>query len=164
MNSHIEIIGKDLIAVNFQYVDLGYIKEMHFIETPGKTLKKVVTITEDGYFVINKMFDNKDYQQVVTTVKAIMTLKDADIYTKHGFCCWVRGIVPSGRQYTDEEALQVLKIKGCEDFWTLYQNLCEAEKKRRQVKKDWMKHHPFQNMKTFLTERVMKYGKHTSNN
>ena len=59
MNSHIEIIGKDLIAVNFQYVDLGYIKEMHFIETPGKTLKKVVTITEDGYFVINKMLTTK---------------------------------------------------------------------------------------------------------
>ncbi len=165
MNRHIEVIDKDLFAVNFDYVDMGYIKELSFIETPGRTLKKVATVTKDGSFVINKPFDNQAFDQVVRTVKAIMTLKDADFYTKHGFCCWVRGIVPSQIKYTDEQAMQVLKVKGCEDFWTIYQNLCEAEKLRRKVKKEWMQNHPLMSFKNFLKQKVVKNnGKHTDIN
>jgi len=165
VNSHIDVIDKDLIAVNFQYVAMGFIKELSFIDTPGKALKKVVTISENGSFVINKPSDNQDFQQVVRTVKAIMTLKDGDIYTKHGFCCWVRGVVPSNIQYTDEQAMQVLKIRGCEEFWTIYWNLCEAEKLRRNVKKEWMQNHPLLTFKDFLKEKLVKnYGKHTNTN
>ena len=164
MNSHIQIIDKDLLAVNFQYVNMGFIKELSFLDTPGKTLEKVATITENGAFVINKPFDNQDFQQVVRTVKAIMTLKDADIYTKHGFCCWVRGVVPSGIDYPDEAVMKLITVKGYEDFWTIYWNLCEAEKLRRKVKKEWMQKHPLMTMKNFLKEKVvLKNGKYRNN-
>lgn len=153
MNSHIDIIDKDLLAVNFEYVKMGFIKDLTYSEAPGSTVQKVVTIANNGAFIVNKTGSKQDFEQVVRMVKAIMNLKEAEIFKKQGFASWVSAFLPSGKQYTVDQAMQILKVKGFEGFWTIYWNLCEAEKTRRKVKKDWMKKHPLQTLKDFLKER-----------
>ena len=142
MNSHIEFINNNILAVNFYYVDMGFIQELHFLDNTNDTTKKIVTISENGLYAINKSFDKQDVQNIVEMLNAIIELNGKQLFTKQGFCDWIRRICPSVQNKTDEAIMKAVVEKQLENFWTIYQNLCKAEIKRRQVKKNWMHQHP----------------------
>lgn len=145
MNNYIEKIDRDLFAADFE-------KAAKFDCISKEAIKDIMTISKDGCFVINKPLDKNDYQVSIDFVRSIMQLEISDINTEHGFCKWIRGISSQLEKYPDESILKLRMVDTYKKFWIIYQNLCEAEAKRRALRKKWILSHPLVFLKGVFEE------------
>lgn len=81
-----------------------------------------------------------------------MQLNLSDINTERGFCMWIRGISSRLEKYSDEPILKLRTVDPYKKFWTVYQNLCAAEIKRRKLRKEWILNHPLAFLNEFINE------------
>lgn len=150
LENSIEKLDTDLFAVNFELVANGSIPDLCFYDTSKEAMKKIVTISEDGCFIINKPLDTKGFQDRIDFVKSIMRLNLSDIGTDHGFCEWIKGISSRFEKYPDQSILKLRTVDPYKEFWIIYQNLCEAETKRRKLRKEYILSHPLTILQEFL--------------
>ena len=141
MNANITKINDDIVAVNFGFMDAGFITELGIIEKQPSFHEgdvDALRITYDGRFILNKEVGSEVY---VKFIQAVMTLKDSELNTTKGFYKAIRHLFPkvfAGKP--DVMIMTTLKNEGCYvQNVTLFEVLSEWEQERRKVKKDWMK-------------------------
>lgn len=150
LENQIEKLDIDLYAVDFELVAKGLVNGLHFNNAFEVATKKIVSISEDGCFIINKSPDAKGFQHKIAVVKSIMQLDISDIFTEHGFCEWIKGISPQLEKYPDQSILKLRTVDPYKEFWIIYQNLCKAETKRRKLRKEYILSHPLTILQEFL--------------
>ena len=69
MNKNIEVINENLWAVNYNYVQVGYIQELTFNYKDNPD--RLACITNDGKIVLNKEYD---YSVYVPFREAVMNM------------------------------------------------------------------------------------------
>lgn len=139
MNKNIEVISEKVWAVNFNFVKVGYIKELTFKNQESTDCLAV--LTNDGTYILNKAVS---YSVYVPFIQAVMSLNIAELNSKHGFCKVIRTIVPSIKNMTDEQIIKFIwSDNSITGNWTIYQNLCKWESERRTVEKQYIKKHWF---------------------
>lgn len=146
MNKNIEVITENLWAVSYQFVNLGYIKELTF--NNGGQIARLGCLTDDGKIILNK---DLPYSVYVPFLKAVMQMEDSEIDTKHGFCNVIRKLINSSK--SDHEIMQLIWSDSTLTYdWTIYENLCNWERARRKVAKEYSKKHPVM----FLMKKIKK--------
>lgn len=156
MNKNIEVISENLWAVNFQFVKLGYIKELTFKNE--NSAKKLAVLSDDGKYIFNKEVNCSLY---IPFIQAIMTLNNVELMTKQGFCKVIRILFPKIKEWDDKKIMSFI----CSDSsiignWTIYQNLCVWEIDRRKVEKTWNRKHPIMAIYKKIRKGVKDNGKH----
>lgn len=135
MNKNIEVISEKIGAVNFHHVKMGYIKELKFEHANEDDF---ITIY-DGIYLLNKA---KNYSGYVPFIQAVITLNSAELGSKQGFCKVIRNIAPRIKKMTDDQIIKLIwSDNSITGNWTIYQNLCKWEIKRRTFEKQYIKKH-----------------------
>ena len=133
MNPNIKVINNDLWAVNFNYVEMEYIKELTFTKTNADDF---MAITGDGKILLNKAYD---LERSISIMTAVMSLPDDLLGTKQGFYVYMRKRIPKWEKKDDKWiglAIEYYNLEFQEDG---YKSACEWEKKRRSVKAEYIK-------------------------
>ncbi|MCT4686617.1 hypothetical protein [Vallitalea sp.] len=134
MNKNIEVINENLWVVNFDYVNMGYIKELSL---KNINESEYATFTQDGKVVLNK---NKPiYKDIVRYLSWLMKIPDNQLSCNEGFYGFYRCMNPETKYFSNEE---IKKIIGRIDFnriSKLYFNLCDIEIERRRIQQLFMK-------------------------
>lgn len=158
MNSNIEIINEDLMAVNFKYIENGYIKGFSFHD--AKSANSFAVITDDGKYMLNKVYD---YKSFIPFIQGIMNLKSKELFTKHGFCKVARSMGIGTEAIPDNLIMHVVsKSEKLMNSWTIYKDLCSQEAKRRKKKKEYKKRNSI--FKKNKMKGRWRNGKHTDIN
>ena len=128
MNANIRIIQEDLIAVNFNHVDFGYIKDIQL--QPGVNIKgKDATLSFDGILLLNKV--SPVYEVLLKMMPRVMKKSDELL----------------------RDAKNELDQQGCSDeYEVFYSSILGWEIKRRQVKAEYLK----QSTKETFKDRINK--------
>lgn len=136
MNGNIEVITENLWAVNFSFVKMNFIKELSF-NNKGDVFV-LAALRNDGKIVMNK---DLPYAVYVPWLKEIMQIEDSEIDTKHGFCNAIRRMTETNK--SDQEIMHMIWSDSTLTYnWTIYQNLCNWERTRRKVAKEYARKHP----------------------
>ena len=136
MNGNIEVITENLWAVNFSFVKMNFIKELSF-NNQGDVFV-LAALRNDGKIVMNK---DLPYAVYVPWLKEIMQIEDSEIDTKHGFCNAIRRMTETNK--SDQEIMHMIWSDSTLTYnWTIYQNLCNWERTRRKVAKEYARKHP----------------------
>lgn len=151
MNKNIEVITENLWAVNYSFVKMNFIKELSF-NNSGDVFA-LAGLTNNGKIVMNK---DLPYAPYLFWLKPIMQMKDSEIDTKHGFCNIVRTQMNSNM--TDQEIMRMIWEDSSLTFnWTVYDNLCNWERERRKVAKEYARQHPVMHL-LHKGKRLLKGG------
>ena len=128
MNANIKIIQEDLIAVNFNHVDFGYIKDIQV--QPGVDIKgKDATLSYDGILLLNKV--SPVYDVLLKMMPRVMKKSDELI----------------------RDAKKELDKKGClDEYEVFYSSILGWEIKRRSVKAEYLQ----QSTKETFKDRIIK--------
>lgn len=160
MNKNIEVISEKVWAVDFNFVKMGYIKELTFKNQESTDCLAV--LTNDGKYILNKAVSYSGY---VPFIQAVMTLNTTELNSKQGFCKVIRTIAPSIKKMTDDQIIKFIwSDNSITGNWTIYQNLCKWESERRTVEKQYIKKYWFLvGVKKLLKRMGVNYnGKYTN--
>ncbi len=140
MNPNIEVINENLWVVNFQYVGMGYIRELTFNDKA--TIDNGMTITNDGKLI----FDKSDalMMKYLPVMKAVMCFPDYLLNTERGFCVYVKTLAPKLDNLDNETLVKFLKGKDLyKPHAAIWETACKWEAERRKQKKLYTRKHWF---------------------
>ena len=146
MNKNIEVINENLWVVNFNHIELGYIKELSFEKTTGDDF---MTITEDGKIILNKAENNLD--RAIEILTLVMLLPDDLLGTKKGFYSFMRNRIPQWAKKEDKWIDLAVQYYNLDKQKDAYNSVSAWEKERRKVKADYIKRN-----KTTGINKIMK--------
>ena len=157
MNKNIEVINDKVWVVNFNFVKVGYIKELTFKNLESSD--RLAVLTNDGKYILNKAVD---YQSYLPFIHAVMSLTRTELNSKQGFCKVIRTIAPSIKQLTDDQIIKFIwSDNSITGNWTIYQNLCKWETERRTIENQYMKKYWFIiSIKQLFKRKGVKHGKY----
>ena len=134
MNRNIEVINENLWVVNFDYVKMGYIKELSF---PSNSGSDYGSLTDDGKLIVNSSIDH--YQDVIAYMTVIMQIPDELLESIHGFYSFMKLMVPKSEGFSDDEMEAFIQRMKLHETKKTYFNLAELEKKRRSIQREYIK-------------------------
>lgn len=134
MNKNIKVVNKGLWVFNFDYVKLGYIKEVVFNETESND---PMCLRNDGTWMINSNYP--DYHLLVPLIDAIIRLPDKLIKTRKGLIQVLKCMCPSMRKNTVDQIEKFITNYKLDSVVNSYHNMCDIELKRRKLKKEFKK-------------------------
>lgn len=144
MNKNIEVIDKDLWAVQFDFVKMDLIKEVIFT---GTSSLDYACLTNDGI-----------YQKYLPLIKEIMKLSDEHLEGKEEFYLVIKNVFPSLRDFSNEQIDQVIKQQNLDNTRNIIATISDMEKQRRKIKREYLKG----NKKTFdikgMINKIIKRG------
>lgn len=115
MNANIDIIQEDLVAVNFNYIDIGYIRDFSIL--PGASINgKDASLSEDGVIILNK--NSPVYEVLLKIMPRVMSKSDELLKI-------------SIQEFDNKSEL--------DDYERFYRCILGWEIKRRSVKVDYLK-------------------------
>lgn len=140
MNPNIRVFNENLWAVNYSYVQAGYIKELTFNTV---TPNDFITLTNDGKIVMN-LADDAAMKYILPILRVVMGFPDALLGTDKGFMIYMKAAIPSLEKYDYPDLVQVLQKA---DVYATKRNgfnaACKWEIERRKLhkqfrRKNWM--------------------------
>lgn len=134
MNQNIEVISKDLWAVNFDYITLGYIQE--FLSTNVQPTDHVIYMP-DGKVVLNK--NHKNFKAIKKYYSTLMEFPNQLLGTIHGYYHFVRKLVPNTNKLSDPQILALTKKVKLEDVEKFFYIFSDLEKQRRKLQAEYIK-------------------------
>lgn len=134
MNKNIEVINENLWAVEFEYVSMGYIKELIFSKTKPSDY---YCFTKDGKIILNK--NQSYYKDMLKMLNVIMKFKDEQLGNTKGFHFFIRIFVPRADNLTDQAFEKFIQSAQLDQVQKLFNQLSEVEKIRRKIHAEYIK-------------------------
>lgn len=150
MNKNIKVINDNLWLVDFQYIMMGYIKEITFINAKEDD---PMCLTNDGKLVLNSSI--KDCNRMIPLIEAIMKIPTNELNMKKGFIEVTKMLIPVIGDYTDEKVLQLTDKPTFKSTKLLYDTFCRWEVQRRLLK---LEYDNKQKLITKLRHKFIKRG------
>ncbi len=132
MNKNIKVINDNLWLVDFQYIMMGYIKEITFINAKADD---PMCLTNDGKLVLNSSI--KECNRMIPLIEAIMKIPTNELNMKKGFIEVTKILIPGIGDYTDEKVLQLTDKPIFKNTKLLYDTFCRWEVQRRLLKLEY---------------------------
>ncbi len=143
MNANIKQIDKDIYAVNFSYLEAGYIKELGIMQEKqfASGMNDILRLTYDGKYILNSGIDSMPYLKII---QAVMKLTNKELKNKKGFFRFIQYLDPvffSGK--SDIEIMTALvKDNISQPLINHYRIFAEWEAARRIVMKEYKQKNP----------------------
>ena len=133
MNPNIKVFNENLWAVDFQYVGMNYIQEIHF-ENFDDAVKNGIVLTTDGKFVVNAA-DSFIMQYALPVLKVVMGYPMHLLHSDKGFCIYIKAERPTFEKMKNPDLIKLLKQNNCYTVKrNLFDKVCTWEKERRKRK------------------------------
>ncbi len=131
LNSNIEIIHKNLWAVNFDYLSNGWLQG---ITIDNLDIESYLTIVRYGsnsstIVILNK--GHKNYEKVLSVFKFIMKLTIKEMKNKNTFYKWLRCNFKNYKKYSNVQIDSLLKKHDISKVKEFYNQSCLLEIQRR---------------------------------
>ncbi len=135
LNSNIEIIYKNLWAVNFDYLSNGWLQG---ITIDNLDIESYLTIVEFGInssttVILNK--GHKNYEKILSVFKFIMKLSIKEMQNKNTFYKWFRCNFKNYKKYSNVQIDSLLKKHDISKVKEFYNQSCLLEIQRRRDEK-----------------------------
>jgi hypothetical protein len=134
MNTNIEVINENLWAVEFAYVNQGWIKDLSFCQTKPSDY---YCFTKDGKIVLNK--DQSYYKDMLKILNIIMKFRDEQLGTDKGFHFFLRIFIPNADNLPDQAFEKFIQAVQLDQLRKLFNQLSEVEKVRRKIHAEYIK-------------------------
>lgn len=148
MNRNIEVIDKNIIAVNFEHINMGFIKDIRFIEGD---CSDYASLTKDGKILLNK--NNEVYEKNLRVLRVVMKLSDARLQDNKSMYSVIRKVHESLKKLSSNEIDKVIEQHKLNDIVTHYFRIFNLEKQRR-------KNEELHKASKKRRKWGVKYGKH----
>lgn len=153
MNPNIKVINENLWAVNYSYVEAGYIKELTFNTV---TPDDFITLTNDGKIVLNQA-DEAAMKYILPILKVVMGYPDSLLGTDKGFMIYMKAVAPSLDKLDYPGIVKALqKADAYEVKRNGFNTACKWEAERRKLKKQFKKKYWLPLMIRKFKERMVK--------
>lgn len=129
MNPNITVINENMSSMDFNYIHLGWVKDNTLIQPK---LDECFCFTTDGKIVINTGHDY--HEDVIKSLKVVMTLKNKLLATKVGFHQYLRISIPQADKLNEKTFQQFLTQQPLDDLEKYFNSACEVERSRRIMK------------------------------
>lgn len=134
MNKNIEVINENLWVVNFDYVRLGYIKDLNIINPKQSDY---MCFTTDGKIVIN---NNKEFHEdIIKYLKIIMEFKEEQLGTVQGFYKFIRIFIPKAGKLNNQVFKKFVQSSKLDKVQEQFNNISNIEKNRRIIQAEYIK-------------------------
>lgn len=135
LNSNIEIIHKNLWAVNFDYLSNGWLQG---ITIDNLDIESYLTIVGFGTnssttVILNK--GHKNYEKILSVFKFIMKLSIKEMQNKNTFYKWFRCNFKNYKKYSNVQIDSLLKKHDISKVKEFYNQSCLLEIQRRKDEK-----------------------------
>lgn len=134
MNSNIEVINENLWAVEFAYVNQGWIKDLSFCQTKPSDY---FCFTQDGKIVLNK--DQSYYKDILKILNIIMKFRDEQLGSEKGYYFFLRIFIPKADNLTDQAFEKFIQSAQLDQVQKLFNQLSDLEQKRRIIHAEYIK-------------------------
>lgn len=138
MNKNIQVLNKNLIAVNFEHINQGYITDIEFLD--GQ-MSEFACLTKEGKILLNTNHDV--YKKDLPLLNAVTNLSDEELHTDNGFVKVIRQSIPSLMRFKYREVRELIKKYELDKVQSVYMGFCELEKQRRINEKEYKKRKRF---------------------
>lgn len=134
MNPNIKVINENLWAVDFEYINQGWVKDLSF-NNPKPS--DYMCFTNDGKIVINK---NKPYHEdIIKYLKVIMRFKEEQLGSVKGFHYFLRVFIPKADNLIDQAFEKFVQSSQLDAVQKQFNDISNIEKNRRIIQAEYIK-------------------------
>lgn len=134
MNPNIEVINENLWAVEFAYVNQGWVKDLSFTSTKPSDY---YCFTQDGKVVLNK--DQSHCKDLLKMLNIIMKFRGEQLGTEKGYHFFLRIYIPKADNLDDQGFAKFIQAAQLDQVEKLFNQLSEVEKVRRKIHAEYIK-------------------------
>ena len=109
MNPNIKVFNENLWAVNFHYVGMNCIEEIHF-ENFDDAVKNGIVITNSGKFIVNTA-DDFIMKYILPLLKVVIDYPSHLLHSDKGFCIYIKAERPTFEKMNNPTLIRLLKQK-----------------------------------------------------
>lgn len=129
-NRNFKKLAKDFYAVDFNFLEAGYIDGFSYAGNPKEDL---LATTSDGKFLINKAIDG--YEKSVQLITWVMSMTDRQLKSEHGFYDFIRKFIPNVRKLNNAKLAVFITNNSLSSIEYDFEEIRQWEIKRRTKKK-----------------------------
>lgn len=135
LNSNIEIIYKNLWAVNFDYLSNGWLQGITIDNLDTESFLTIVGFGANSFTIVILNKAHKNYEKILSVFKFIMKLPIKEMQKKNTFYRWFRYNFKNYKKYSNEQIDFLLKKHDITKAKEFYNQSCLLEIQRRRDEK-----------------------------